>query len=96
MMLRINRCTGEYNPSEFCSTSPLPVTIKHKRGLAAADRPESGHAVPGPGEYPLGSTLGQHGITMGAKLKGAADDEKVPGPGAYDVHGCTLGVAGLS
>jgi hypothetical protein len=87
---------GEYNPAEFRSTSPLPVTIKHKRGLAAADRPDSGHAVPGPGEYKLPSTLDKHGITMGAKLKGGAAADKVPGPGEYDVHGSMLGVAGLS
>jgi hypothetical protein len=42
---------GEYHPELFRSTSPMPVTMKHKRGLAAADRPDSGHAVPGPGAY---------------------------------------------
>ncbi|WIA16575.1 hypothetical protein OEZ85_013245 [Tetradesmus obliquus] len=87
---------GEYNASDFRSTSQLPVTIKHKRGLAAGDRPDSGHAVPGPGEYKLPSSIGKHGITMGAKLKGAAAADGVPGPGEYDVHGSTLGVAGLS
>jgi hypothetical protein len=70
--------------------------MKHKRGLTAADRPDSGHAVPGPGEYKLPSTLGGSGITMGAKLKGSAVDYQVPGPGKNDVHGSTLGVAGLS
>lgn len=69
--------------------------MKHKRGLTAADRPDSGHAVPGPGEYKLPSTLGGPGITMGARLTGSAADYKVPGPGEYDVHGSTLGVAGL-
>jgi hypothetical protein len=70
--------------------------MKHNRGLTAADRPDSGHAVPGPGAYKLPSTLSGPGITMGAKLKGSAADYSVPGPGEYDVHGSTLGVAGLS
>eukprot|EP00878_Enallax_costatus_P046577 GHUV01056767.1.p1 GENE.GHUV01056767.1~~GHUV01056767.1.p1 ORF type:complete len:149 (-),score=38.29 GHUV01056767.1:283-729(-) len=88
---------GEYNPESYSPKSPLPVTIKHKRGLAAADRPDSGHAVPGPGEYKLPSTLKGPAITMGQKLNTDSKyKQQQPGPGNYDVHESTIGVAGKS
>eukprot|EP00775_Hariotina_reticulata_P009765 gene9765-9922_t len=42
---------GDYSPELYRSKSPIPVSIKHRRCLSATDRPNSGHAVPGPGSY---------------------------------------------
>lgn len=76
---------GEYNPESYSPKSPLAVTIKHKRGLAAADRPDSGHAVPGPGQYKLPSTLKGPAITMGQKLNSDSKyKQQQPGPGNYE------------
>ncbi len=42
---------GEYyTGADYRSKSPLPVTLKFRRPPPASERPESGHAVPGPGE----------------------------------------------
>jgi hypothetical protein len=54
-VLRTRHCTspaGEYfRGGEPCrSKSPLPVTMKWRRPPPVAERPKSGHAVPGPGE----------------------------------------------
>lgn len=88
---------GEYDPDKYRSKSPLAVTMKHKRGLAASDRPDSGHAVPGPGEYQLASTLAGPAVTIGIKLNNDSKyKQQMPGPGEYDVHESTLGVAGRS
>ncbi|KAF8065499.1 rplU [Scenedesmus sp. PABB004] len=91
---------GAYSPESFSSKSPLPVTIKHRRGLAASDRPDSGHSVPGPGAYrPQDVTLARrtapaHTLAQRLDSRGLVVRPPSPGPGAYDVHGSTLGVAG--
>ncbi len=71
--------------------------MKHKRAPAATDRADSGHAVPGPGEYVLASSMRGPAHSMGIKLADGSSRAKAyqPGPGEYDVHESTLGVAGL-
>ncbi|GBF88774.1 hypothetical protein Rsub_01675 [Raphidocelis subcapitata] len=91
---------GEYDrAASYRAKSPLPVTLKFRRPPPPSERPESGHAVPGPGEYgprppPRGPafSLGARWREPGAAAKRAAAG--APGPGFYEVYRSTIGLAG--
>ncbi|KAI8470435.1 MAG: hypothetical protein J3K34DRAFT_521339 [Monoraphidium minutum] len=92
---------GEYpGAAAYRSASPLPVTLKFRRPPPASQRAGSGHAVPGPGEYPLRCSLGGPAFSMGKRLArgsaggGGRRGAKTPGPGDYEVWDPTLGLAG--
>lgn len=61
---------GDYAPASYAAKAPLPVTLKFRHAPPASQRPESGHAVPGPGEYRLPSTLGGPRFSIAARVVG--------------------------
>ncbi|KIY94709.1 hypothetical protein MNEG_13253 [Monoraphidium neglectum] len=95
---------GEYSGAPgYRSKSPLLVTLKFRRPPPASQRPESGHAVPGPGQYPLRCSLGGPAYSMGRRLRrqggggsggGARGADGAPGPGDYEIWDTTIGLAG--
>eukprot|EP00877_Chromochloris_zofingiensis_P006126 jgi/Chrzof1/1767/Cz10g20120.t1 len=79
---------GEYDP-DYRSKSPLPTTIKGRWREPISNDADSGHAVPGPGQYPVqGNKAGGRtspAYTMGASLRHSSPYLMTsPGPGHYE------------